>query len=171
MGYTFKEMMKRPLESRCDELTRYLYESVKEETKNETIPYDISIIGFYIDEDIIDVVSEDTLAKNINLKNKVKSVAVEIRTNEGWEKPHLHVLNEHFNCAIRLDKPEYFIHPGAPDTFHNNKQKKIFDDFMGSLIYDKSMTYWEYARFIFNNIFGPKGHPLNCSKKPDYTKL
>ena len=163
---SYKELLNMPLPSRKEELTNYAYESAEKEMGSSE---DVSIVGFYIDETFPDYIMEDTLGE-INFGSKLKTAIVEIRTKEGWTKPHVHILNEKFNIAVRLDVPEYFIHPHAEDIFSSNKQAKKFDEFMRSKTYE-GQTYWEWARTIFNNRFGPEGHPLKCDKQPDYTKL
>ena len=164
----FMDLLNEPLASRKGELIEYVYES-SEKSSEDTA--DISIIGFYDDIYLPEYISEDILIKNLDMKGRIKTVIVELRTNEGWEKPHVHVRNEYVNIAVRLDVPEYFIHPHAKDTFNNNKQKEIFDEFMRKTTPIGDETYWEYCKRVFNMINIPEGHPLKTKEQPDYTKL
>ena len=161
----YDELLEELTDERRDELMNLVYES---EEKFGYSDNDVAIIGYYADDDFQAYIEEKTLGKE-NFGGKVKYAVVEVRTNEGWEKPHVHILNEYINIAIRLDIPEYFVHEHAPDTFSNNKQKKKFDKFMRSTIVGTDITRWEHAKAAFNVAF--PDHPLLLKKQPDYTKL
>jgi hypothetical protein len=103
---------------------------------------------------------------DVNMKRKVKSVTVELYTSEGWEKPHLHLYNDHFKCAIRLDVNQYFIHGKYQDKLNDN-QAKLFDDFMRTK--DDAITTWMLAKELFNRQF--RDHKITVKEQPDYTKL
>lgn len=107
---------------------------------------------------------------NINLKNKVKMVTVELYLREGWEKPHLHIYNndKSFNCAVRLDVNSYFIHGDYKDVL-NEKQAKLFDNFMKENPKNVSVSRWRYAVDTFNLEF-PE-HPIKTKEQPKYSML
>lgn len=90
-----------------------------------------------------------------------------IIVREDWKKPHIHLENESFHCAIRLDRPEYFIHDIYTDKL-NNKQAKLFDEYMDS-IDDLGHTVWQYAMATVK--LRLKRHKIKVTKQPDYTKL
>ena len=105
---------------------------------------------------------------DLNLKNKAKSVTIELFLREGWEKPHLHLYNDHFNCAIRLDTNEYFIHNKYKDKL-NDKQAKLFDNFMNSCDKGVKINRWTMVKYEFNREF-PR-HIIDIEDKPDYSML
>lgn len=152
-----------------DRLMSIAYEKAITESGDSEADSDVCYIGMFELDDLPEYVSEDKLG-TLNLKGEIKSVIVEIRTNEGWEKPHLHVHNDNFNTAVRLDVCEYFHHYPYDDFFNNKKQAKEFDEFMRSKNYN-GMTNWEYAKMVFNNYYGPSGHPLKADEQPDYSEL
>ena len=95
-------------------------------------------------------------------------MTVEVYTNEGWEKPHLHLYNDHFKCAIRLDVNQYFLHGQYTDKL-NDAQAKIFDKFMREKIKRRNTTKWDYAVDTFNLHYDD--HSITVKEQPDYTKL
>ena len=105
---------------------------------------------------------------NLNLKNKAKLVIIELFLREGWQKPHLHLYNDHFKCAIRLDTNEYFIHGNYKDKL-NDKQAKLFDNFMREKIKFRETTKWMLSIDNFNNEF--PDHPIKIQEQPDYTMI
>ncbi len=110
---------------------------------------------------------ENTLG-NLNLKNKAKLVTVELFLREGWSKPHLHLYNDHFNCAIRLDTNEYFKHGKYQDKL-NDKQAKLFDTFMREISSSTNMPRWIFARAVFNNEF--PDHMIKTTEQPNYIMI
>lgn len=106
----------------------------------------------------------------INLQKKVGKVRVEVRLIEGWEIPHLHLSNDDFHCAIKLDEADYFIHGIYTDTI-NNTQARMFDEFMRKDFKrnGKIKPRWVHAKEIFNDTF--KNHQIKLKEQPDYTKL
>ena len=110
---------------------------------------------------------ENTLG-NLNLKNKAKLLTIELFLREGWQKPHIHLYNDHFKCAIRLDTNEYFIHGNYKDKL-NDKQAKLFDNFMREKIKFRETTKWMLSIDNFNNEF--PDHPIKIQEQPDYTMI
>lgn len=89
---------------------------------------------------------------------------------EGDYIPHCHIkVEDEHDICVRLDKAELFVHSNNDNTFHNNGEKKIFDNFMNKKRSD-GRTNWEYAVDIWN-----KGNKIKIDKniisKPDYTKI
>lgn len=106
---------------------------------------------------------------DLNLKSKAKNVTVELCTrDEGDYIPHVHVYNNHFNAAIRLDKNEYFIHGKYQDTFNDN-QAKLFDVFMREKPKNTFATRWETAVTSFNYLH--EKHQVIIKVQPDYTMI
>ena len=107
---------------------------------------------------------------NINIKGKAKNVIVELYLREGWEKPHVHLYNNEtgFKCAIRLDTNSYFIHGKYTDKL-NDKQSKLFDEFMSKKIGPNNNTRWSYAVTSFNMEF--PNHPIKTKNQPKYSML
>lgn len=107
---------------------------------------------------------------DINLKGKAKNVIVELYLREGWEKPHLHVYNKEvgFFAAIRLDINSYFIHGKYKDKL-NDKQAKLFDEFMSNKAKNVSISRWRYAVDTFNMEF--PDHSIKVKDKPKYIML
>ena len=106
---------------------------------------------------------------DLNLKGKAKTVTVELYTKEGWEKPHLHVYNDHFSTAIRLDTNEYFIHGKYKDKF-NDKQAKLFDTFMREIMKGPvEVSRWAYCVLTFNAQYPNK--LITVKEQPNYTMI
>ena len=106
---------------------------------------------------------------NLNLKNKAKLLTIELFLREGWQKPHIHLYNDHFKCAIRLDTNEYFIHGNYKDKL-NDKQAKLFDTFMrGSVDGPRFLSKWEYCIFTFNTEF--PDHKIKIKEQSNYTMI
>lgn len=129
----------------------------------------VSCIDF-INLDTDDIVEEAKLGE-VNLKKVAKLCVVEFRTNEGWEKPHFHIFSlfHKFQCAVRLDIPDYFIHNPYTDTL-TNEQSKILDAFLRRSNKHQDMTRWEEAKALYDAQFG-KTHPLSTNTQPDYSEL
>ena len=69
---------------------------------------------------------------------------------EGDYIPHCHIkVEDEHDICVRLDKAELFVHSNNDNTFHNNGEKKIFDNFMNKKRSD-GRTNWEYAVDIWN---------------------
>ena len=128
---------------------------------------DSEILIGYLHFNDISVYTEGGLGK-LKLQGSADTVVIELRTNEGWEKPHMHLYNDDFHCAIRLDVPEYFIHGPWKDTL-NAKQQKIFHNFMSQKNLNKKETNWEHGSKLFNKTF--RRHELITSVQPNYTLL
>lgn len=154
----FIKLLKEPLPSIREELEKEFREKYADDE-------DVLLIGFMnlFDSSFI---NESTLKDSLNFQGKVKTVTISIRPKEGWQKPHIHLENEKIHCAIRLDTPEYFIHGIYVDTL-NNKQAKLFDEFMREG--NGNISKWEIARNFFNQHF--KNHKIKVINQPDYTKL
>lgn len=105
----------------------------------------------------------------LNLKKETKKVIVELYTrDEGDNIPHVHLYNDHFRSAIRLDINQYFLH-GKHKKKLNDDQTKLFDSFMREMPKGTFVTRWQLAVSIFNML-----HPKNMitiKEQPDYTKL
>lgn len=102
--------------------------------------------------------------------SNLKDAAIIMRIKEGYDVPHIHILNEHFNCAVKLRKPEYYIHDEAQDKL-TDEQIKIFDQFMRGywVKHMPNYSHWEFAISMFNCIAGR--HQIRIKEQPDYTLL
>lgn len=118
--------------------------------------------------ELFDEYSMESVIGALNLGKKTKTVTVELYNREGWEKPHLHVYNDYFKCAIRLDINQYFKHGYHQDTL-NDSQAKKFDAFMREKIPYTNNTNWTFAVTEFNRQFPDKA--IKVKEQPDYTKL
>lgn len=118
------------------------------------------------------IITENKLGR-VNMQGKAKTVIVEIRPREGWEKPHVHVYNndnnkKSFKTAIRLDKADYFIHKQYNSIFTDD-QARIFDEFMREKIDTNGETRWTKAVKFFNQYY--PNHKIDINSQPDYTKI
>ena len=115
---------------------------------------------------------EDTVLNKVTIKNL--SVNIIIRTREGENYPHCHVIEtsenngKQFHCCVCLDQPKYFIHKGKEDTF-NTKQRKEFNKIMRSHPKrgDKS-TVWDILVRTWNKCNRKK---VEVKEIPNYIKL
>lgn len=73
--------------------------------------------------------TEDTIMNNINIKNL--SVNIIVRSREGENYPHCHVIGtsknngNQFHSCVCLNVAKYFIHKGKEDTFNSKQKKRI----------------------------------------------
>ena len=125
----------------------------------------------YILLGILDLFNSDNMnlvLGDIDLKKKTKLVTVELYLREGWEKPHIHLYNDNFNCAIRLDTAEYFIHNKYKDKLNDN-QAKLFNEFMKEKNANEFLTRWQYCIETFNRQFS--NHSIRLKTQPNYNML
>lgn len=107
---------------------------------------------------------------DVNLKKQIKLVTVELYTrNEGDHIPHVHVYNDHFATAIRLDTNQYFHHGDYYTGWFNDDQAKIFDKFMREIPKGSFVTRWQLAVSLFN--MDHSKNNITIKEQPDYTML
>ena len=89
--------------------------------------------------------------------------------------PHCHVINENgFECCVRLDVPEYFIHGEYTDMFPSKKVVDAFYESMktlpdGVILPIEFKNSWEIA--IWSWDFWNKAVVYSERGVPDYSKL
>ena len=119
-----------------------------------------------------DLFTEGSILKDTKIKNLTVNIIV--RTREGENYPHCHVIEtsenngKQFHSCVCLEQAKYFIHKGKEDTF-NSKQRKEFDKIMRSRLKrgDKS-TVWNILVQTWNKYNRKK---VEVSEIPDYTNL
>ena len=153
-----------------DQIERELYEQINKEHS----VYEMATVGYFQE-----------------LKgNKPKGEKLKVFTSDdGYPQVHVHIWDTSTNgkkvsVCVKLDRPEYFIHTTAKDTF-TDEQLSAFLKFMktpyqGPLQYKgaKIQTMWDYTVVQWN--LENSDHLLSIEVKdgfvitppmPDYTKL
>ncbi|MBR6907397.1 hypothetical protein IKN40_02615 [bacterium] len=86
---------------------------------------------------------------------------------EGCSHPHLHIESDKVHCAIRLDKPKYYIHGKFKDTLFKNEIER-FDELMNKLVDGTNITNWDLCVSNYNIWYQENILQRN---KPDYSML
>jgi hypothetical protein len=97
---------------------------------------------------------EDTIAKGMHLKNSTIR-RIEVRKRDERKIPHLHLFmnNNDKEICIRIDTNRYYNHSDRTGgNFLNDKDKKAFNKFMGTIDPKYGISYWERAKEIWNSV-------------------
>ena len=144
------------------------------------------------EEHNIPIIEMATVGRFIARKgNKPKGAERKVfTTSDTMPTVHVHVWDTNTNgkelsVCVRLDKPEYFIHDSATDTFSKDDLEGFINfmksDYNGKMEYDgcKIRTNWDYTVVQWNNenptnemkiMRGDDGYVIT-PPMPDYTKL
>ncbi len=108
------------------------------------------------------------LLGDLNLKGKAKIIIVELCLKEGWKKSYFHLYNDSFDCAIKLNANEYFIHGEYKDKL-NDDQAKLFDEYLREMPKYVDISRWTLAKYDFNRKF--QNHTIKIKEQPNYTMI
>lgn len=133
---------------------------------------------------IVDIDKKEIKIGEIRLPN-VKNLTIDtlkidqiysivVRYNEG-PIPHVHIISKDrkIDIAVKLDKYEYFTHPGAPDRFKNKRSCIIFNNWcqLPNFEYDGN-TNWKACTQEWNSHHNHSKYIITDDiVQPDYSKL
>ena len=106
----------------------------------------------------------------------VNSFEIIIWTNDPSNIPHVHIRDtsthdDKFNCCVRLDKPEYFIHTGKENTLNSKQIKSLIEFFNDETnLGGYKLTNWTKTLLYWNDNNSNIELDL-LSEMPDYTLL
>lgn len=130
--------------------------------------------GIFGELELDDLFEEKTIDNRSISVKRHGMCKLSIYDNEGLI-PHFHIENsdKSFQCCVRLDKPEYFIHGSKTDTLSNTEIMKLIKILQSNVKSKKfKMTVYEYACLMWNqgtsNIKNQISEDMDI---PDYTKL
>ena len=102
-----------------------------------------------------------------NSLEKENLVLVITPFDEGWQSPHINLVNFSFHCSIRADIPRYYFHEEYQDTL-TDEEAKTLNVFL-SKTSDK-ISRWELAMDLSEPNYGI-GHCILAQDQPDYSLL
>lgn len=102
----------------------------------------------------------------------VKTCVISVFGREGKFVPHFHIISvdKDFLCAIKLDKPEYFIHTKYKDKLPNRKSREFIDEYLRKPYKKEEKTIWDKMINDWDEIH-ETDYTSKLKDQPDYKKL